>query len=123
VRYDDVVRRHAEAVQHPQELVQHLFDAASVPGQQVYLKAEHLAHLGDDVIETLAGALRGRARSAILLGGRTVREQGLLTAARIAGATGAKLLRNWRRWCVRNWVRLICSACFQTPTTLNPILS
>ncbi len=38
----------------PYTAVQHLFDAASVPGQQVYLKSEHLAHLGDDVIETLA---------------------------------------------------------------------
>jgi acetolactate synthase-1/2/3 large subunit len=43
-------------------------------------------------IETIAGALRGGQRTAILLGGRALREPGLLAAGRIAAATGAKLL-------------------------------
>ncbi len=46
----------------------------------------------DDVVETVANALRRRERSAVLLGGRTLREPGLLAAARIAEATGTKLL-------------------------------
>jgi acetolactate synthase-1/2/3 large subunit len=46
----------------------------------------------DEVVETVARALRSRERSAILLGGRALREPGLLAAARIAQATGAKLL-------------------------------
>ena len=45
-----------------------------------------------ETIEAIAGALRGRGRSALLLGGRALREPGLLAAARIASATGAKLL-------------------------------
>jgi acetolactate synthase-1/2/3 large subunit len=44
-----------------------------------------------DVVEAVARALRGGGRTAILLGGRALREQGLLTAGRIAAATGAKL--------------------------------
>lgn len=45
-----------------------------------------------ETIESVAEALRGRGRTAILLGGRSLRERGLLAAARIAAATGAKLL-------------------------------
>jgi acetolactate synthase-1/2/3 large subunit len=44
-----------------------------------------------DVVEAVARALRGGGRTAILLGGRALRERGLLTAGRIAAATGAKL--------------------------------
>src|SRR3954467_11994102 len=46
------------------------------------------------VVEEVATVLRGgdASRTAILLGGRTLREPGLVAAARIAGATGAKLL-------------------------------
>jgi acetolactate synthase-1/2/3 large subunit len=43
-------------------------------------------------IHSAADALRGRGRVALLLGGRALRERGLLAAARIASATGAKLL-------------------------------
>ena len=43
-------------------------------------------------VETTARALRDGGRAAILLGGRALREPGLLAAARIASATGAKLL-------------------------------
>jgi acetolactate synthase I/II/III large subunit len=46
----------------------------------------------DEVVEDAARALRGRGETAILLGGRTLREPGLIAAARIAAATGAKLL-------------------------------
>ncbi len=46
-----------------------------------------------DTVERIAGALRmGGPRTAILLGGRTLREPGLMAAARISAATGAKLL-------------------------------
>jgi acetolactate synthase-1/2/3 large subunit len=46
------------------------------------------------VLEEVAAVLRGgdASRTAILLGGRTLLEPGLLAAARIAAATGAKLL-------------------------------
>jgi acetolactate synthase-1/2/3 large subunit len=44
-----------------------------------------------DVIEGIAKALRGGGSTAILLGGRALREPGLLAAARIAQATGTKL--------------------------------
>jgi acetolactate synthase I/II/III large subunit len=46
----------------------------------------------DETIQAVAEALRGRGRAALLLGGRAVREPGLRAAARIAAATGAKLL-------------------------------
>jgi len=43
-------------------------------------------------VETAARALRGGGRAAILLGGRALREHGLLAAGKVAAATGAKLL-------------------------------
>ena len=45
-----------------------------------------------EVVEDAARALRGRGRTAILLGGRALREPGLVAAGRIAAATGATLL-------------------------------
>jgi acetolactate synthase-1/2/3 large subunit len=45
-----------------------------------------------EVIEQAVRALGGRGQTAILLGGRALREPGLLAAGRIAAATGAKLL-------------------------------
>ncbi|MEA2368817.1 MAG: acetolactate synthase large subunit, partial [Thermoleophilaceae bacterium] len=42
-----------------------------------------------EVVEEAARALRGRGRTALLLGGRTLREAGQVAAARIAAATGA----------------------------------
>jgi len=42
-------------------------------------------------IDEVAKVLRGGSRSAILLGGRALRQDALLAAARIANATGAKL--------------------------------
>lgn len=46
-----------------------------------------------EVIERVVGALRGGGeRAGILLGGRTLRERGLVSASRLAAATGAKLL-------------------------------
>jgi acetolactate synthase I/II/III large subunit len=44
-----------------------------------------------EAIEAVAKALRGSRRTAILLGGKALRERGLLAAARIAAAYGAKL--------------------------------
>jgi acetolactate synthase-1/2/3 large subunit len=45
----------------------------------------------DDVVEEVAGALRGRGASALLLGGRALREPALVAASRIAATTGAKV--------------------------------
>jgi acetolactate synthase I/II/III large subunit len=45
-----------------------------------------------DAVHGAARAIRGGRETAILLGGRTLREPGLTAAARIAAATGAKLL-------------------------------
>src|SRR5881227_994948 len=45
-----------------------------------------------DVVESVARALRGGRRTAILLGGRALREPGLVAAHRIAAATGSTLL-------------------------------
>jgi acetolactate synthase-1/2/3 large subunit len=45
-----------------------------------------------EVIEAVAQTIRSSRRSALLLGGRALREQGLVSAARIAAATGTKLL-------------------------------
>jgi acetolactate synthase I/II/III large subunit len=45
-----------------------------------------------EAVEEAVRALRGRGRTAILLGGRALREPGLVAAGRIAAATGAKLL-------------------------------
>ena len=45
-----------------------------------------------EAIEAVADAIRSGRRTGILLGGRALRERGLLAAARIAAATGAKLL-------------------------------
>jgi acetolactate synthase-1/2/3 large subunit len=46
----------------------------------------------DEVVNQVAQALRGRGESALMLGGRALREPGLAIATRIAQATGAKLL-------------------------------
>ena len=45
-----------------------------------------------ETIEAVAKAIRGSHRTAILLGGKALRERGLVAAARIAAATGTKLL-------------------------------
>jgi acetolactate synthase-1/2/3 large subunit len=45
-----------------------------------------------DTVDTVARALRGSRSTAILLGGRALREPALLAAARIAAATGTRLL-------------------------------
>ena len=44
-----------------------------------------------EIIEAAARALRGGRRTGIVLGGRALRERGLIAAARIAAATGTKL--------------------------------
>jgi acetolactate synthase I/II/III large subunit len=45
-----------------------------------------------EAVEKIAAALRGGGRSALLLGGRALRERGLMAVGRIAAATGARLL-------------------------------
>ena len=45
-----------------------------------------------EVVEAVAETLRGRKSAAILLGGRALRAESLTAAARIAGATGTRLL-------------------------------
>lgn len=49
------------------------------------------APVPEDVVGTVAAALRGGGKSALLLGGRALREHALTAAGRIAAATGAKL--------------------------------
>ncbi len=44
-----------------------------------------------ETVQAIAAALRGKGKSALLLGGRALREPALLAAGRIAAATGAKL--------------------------------
>ena len=44
-----------------------------------------------ETIEAVAKAIRGSRRTGILLGGKALRERGLLAAARIAAATGTRL--------------------------------
>jgi acetolactate synthase-1/2/3 large subunit len=46
----------------------------------------------NEVVERVAHALRGRGETAILLGGRALREPSLMAAGRVAAATGTKLL-------------------------------
>jgi acetolactate synthase-1/2/3 large subunit len=46
----------------------------------------------DEAVAAIANALRSGRRTALLLGNRALREPGLLAAARVAAATGAKLL-------------------------------
>jgi acetolactate synthase-1/2/3 large subunit len=46
----------------------------------------------EDTVAGIARALRGGGRSALLLGGRSLRREGLMAAGRIAAATGANLL-------------------------------
>jgi acetolactate synthase I/II/III large subunit len=48
--------------------------------------------VGDDVVETVAKALRTKEPAALLVGGSAVRRRGLMAAAKVAAATGAKLL-------------------------------
>jgi acetolactate synthase-1/2/3 large subunit len=50
-----------------------------------------LPAVSPQTIEAIAKALRGSHRTGILLGDRALRERGLLAAARIAAATGARL--------------------------------
>jgi acetolactate synthase-1/2/3 large subunit len=57
-----------------------------------------------EAIEAVAKAMRGSHRTGILLGDRALREPGLLAAARIAAATGAKLFAE------RHLARLACGA-------------
>jgi acetolactate synthase I/II/III large subunit len=45
-----------------------------------------------EVVEEMSRVLRGRRKTALLLGGRALREPGLIAASRIAAATGATLL-------------------------------
>jgi acetolactate synthase-1/2/3 large subunit len=47
--------------------------------------------ISEEVIETVASAIRGSRPTGIVLGGRALRERGLIAAARIAAATGTKL--------------------------------
>jgi acetolactate synthase I/II/III large subunit len=46
----------------------------------------------DGVVQSVADVLRSGQRSALLLGGRALREDALVAAARVAAATGTKLL-------------------------------
>jgi acetolactate synthase I/II/III large subunit len=61
-------------------------------GQPAALPERHAPPVADaDAIEAVARVLRGRGSTAILLGGRALREPGLVAASKIAAATGARL--------------------------------
>ena len=45
----------------------------------------------DEVVEVVAAAMRGSGRIGVLLGGKTLRERGIIAAARAAEVTGARL--------------------------------
>src|SRR3984885_15127668 len=45
----------------------------------------------DEVVEVVAAAMRGSGRSGVLLGGKALRERGIIAAARAAEVTGARL--------------------------------
>jgi acetolactate synthase-1/2/3 large subunit len=47
--------------------------------------------VSDEIVEDVAKAIRGSRRTGLLLGGKALRERGVLAAARIAAATGTKL--------------------------------
>src|SRR5439155_20863172 len=54
--------------------------------------AAAVAAVADDVVDAVAKALVSGEPCVLLLGGRAVREDGLLAASRVAAATGARLL-------------------------------
>ena len=62
----------------------------ATPGPEVVARAAFRAF--DDEVELAVKALRSGEPAALLLGGKALRERGLLAASRIAQATGAKLL-------------------------------
>jgi acetolactate synthase I/II/III large subunit len=66
------------------------WDVGAVPVAPVAPLAP--AEVPDDVISLAAEALRSGGPAAILIGGRAVRERGLVAAHRAAAATGAKVL-------------------------------
>jgi acetolactate synthase I/II/III large subunit len=65
-------------------------DGADVPALEV--GRTQVVTVTPDPVELAAKALRSGAPAALLLGGRALRERGLLAASRIAEATGARLL-------------------------------
>ena len=104
------VRTSASTGDLPRDAVEAVVAAKGPPGQVATLilpadvswtdGAEPLAaplpttpqQASSEAIESVARALGDGGRTGILLGGRALRERGLLAAARIAAATGAKLL-------------------------------
>jgi acetolactate synthase I/II/III large subunit len=54
--------------------------------------AARRAAVADDVVDRVAKALRSGEPCALLVGGAVLREEGLVAASRVTGATGAKLL-------------------------------
>jgi acetolactate synthase-1/2/3 large subunit len=68
-------------------------DVSWSEGAQAAPPAPHATHAltSDRTVDAVAQALRARGRTALLLGGRALREPGLMAAARIATATGARL--------------------------------
>ena len=65
-----------------------LWEAAPAPARPLPVPAPRI---DAGRVEAAARALRGGGRSALLLGGRALREPGLRAAARVAGASGAEL--------------------------------
>ena len=65
---------------------------SAIDPQQYHLPESATARVSDDVIHTAAEALRNANNSCLFLGGRTLREEGLKQAGRIAAATGCRLI-------------------------------
>lgn len=65
---------------------------SAIDPQQYHLPESATARVSDDVIHAAAKALRNANNSCLFLGGRTLREEGLKQAGRIAAATGCRLI-------------------------------
>ena len=65
---------------------------SAIDSQQYHLPESATARVSDDVIHAAAKALRNANNSCLFLGGRTLREEGLKQAGRIAAATGCRLI-------------------------------
>ena len=92
----DTARAVQAAMQYPRQVATLILpaDAAWSPAERPApaLPVAAPAVVADDAIAAVAGALRNGRRTAILLAGATLDEEGLANAGRIAAATGARLL-------------------------------
>ncbi len=92
---DDAVEAHTVAVGPPAQISTLILPADVSWGDGTKTAApvavEPPPAAGDGVLESIASALNSGKKTALLLGGRVLREEGLRNASRIAEKTGAKL--------------------------------